>query len=40
MIDSDFRGNMRVIMSNFSSNRTEFNVGDRIAQVFFRKRRA
>ena len=38
MIDSDFRGNMRVILSNFSSSRIEFNVGDRIAHVLVQKK--
>ena len=38
MIDSDFRGNIRVIRSNFSSSRVEFNFGDRIAQVLFQKK--
>ena len=37
MIDSDLRGNMRVILSNFSSSRVEFNVGHRIAPVVFQK---
>ena len=39
IIDPDFRGNTGVIMSNFSSNRLEFNVVDRIAQVLFQKKR-
>ena len=33
ILDSDFRGNVRVILHNFSANRVEFNTGDRIAQV-------
>ena len=38
IIDSDFRGNTRVILSNFSSSRVESNIGDRIAQVLFQKK--
>ena len=38
IIDPDFRGNLRVIMSNFSSNKIHFNVRDRIAQVLFQKK--
>ena len=38
MIDSDFRGNVRVILSNFSSSRVEFNAGDRIEKVIFQKK--
>ena len=35
MIDSDFRGNIHVILCISSGSRVEFNVGDRIAQVLF-----
>ena len=38
MIDSDYRGNVRVILHNFSQKRVEFNTGDRIAQILFQKR--
>ena len=38
MIDCDLRGNMRVIRSNISSRRVEFNIGRRIAQVVFQKK--
>ena len=38
MIDSDFRGNVRVILSNFSSSRVAINAGDRIAKVIFKKK--
>ena len=37
MIDSDFRRNVRVILSNFSSSGVEFNAGDRIAKAIFQK---
>ena len=39
IIDPDFRGNIGVIMSNFSSNRLEVNVVDRISQVLFQKKK-
>ena len=38
MINSDYRGNVRVILHNFSQKRVEFNTGDRIAQILFQKK--
>ena len=38
IIDSDLRGNIRVVQHNFSQNRVKFNTGDRIAQVLFQKK--
>ena len=38
MTDSDFRGNVRVIPSNFWSSRVELNAGERIAKVIFQKK--
>ena len=38
MIYSDFRGNIHVILSSFSSSRVEINVGDRIGQVLFQRK--
>ena len=38
IIDSDFRGNVRVILHNFSTNRVEFSTGDRIAQVLLQNK--
>ena len=38
ILDSDHRGNVRVTLHNLSNNRTDFDVGDRIAQVLFQKR--
>ena len=38
IIDSDYRGNVRIISHNFSQNRIEFNVRDRIGQVLFKKK--
>ena len=35
VIDSDFRGNMSVILKNTSSKAVEIEAGGRIAQVFF-----
>ena len=35
IIDSDYRGNVRVIMRNLSEKRIEFETGDRIAQIVF-----
>ena len=35
IIDSNYRGNVRVILHNFSNKRVEFNTGDRIAQILF-----
>ena len=37
IIDSDYRGNIRVVLHNFSNNRVEFNTSDRIAQIHFEK---
>lgn len=37
IIDSDYRGNIRVVLHNFSNNRVEFNTSDRIAQIRFEK---
>ena len=39
IIDSDYRGNVRVILHSFSNKRVEFNTSDRIAQIFFEKKR-
>ena len=38
VIDSDYRGNLRVILHNFSKKRVYFNTGDRIAQILFQKK--
>ena len=38
MIYSDFRGNIHVILSSFSSSRVEINIGDRIGQVLFQRK--
>ena len=35
--DSDYRGNVCVVLHNLSDKRIEFSVGDRIAQVVFQK---
>ena len=35
VIDSDFRGNMSVILKNTSYKAVEIEAGGRIAQVFF-----
>ena len=35
IIDSNYRGNVMVILHNFSNKRVEFNTGDRIAQILF-----
>ena len=37
VIDSDFRGNMSVILKNTSYKAVEIDAGGRIAQVFFKK---
>ena len=37
IVDADYRGNIRVILTNLSNSRVEFNAGDRIAQVLFQK---
>ena len=39
IIDSDYRGNARVILYNFSDKRVEFNTGDRIAQILYKKKK-
>ena len=39
IIDSDYRGNVRMILYNFSDKRLEFNTGDCIAQILFQKNR-
>ena len=39
IINSDFRGNVRVILCNFSTNRVEFITGDRNAQVVSQKKK-
>ena len=37
VVDSDDRGNVRVIMTNLSDSAIEFETRDRIAQVLFIK---
>ena len=37
VVDSDYRGNASVILTNFSSSDVEVNVGDKIAQIMFIK---
>ena len=37
VVDSDYRGNISVILTNFSSSDVEVNIGDRIAQIMFVK---
>ena len=39
IIDSDYSGNVRVILNNLSQNRLESKTGDRIAQVLFQKKK-
>ena len=39
IVDVDYSGNIRVIFTNLSNNRVEFNDGDRIAQVVFQKKK-
>ena len=39
IIDSDYRGNVKVILNNFSDKRVEFNIGDRIVQILFQKKK-
>ena len=36
-IDSDYRGDVGVILKNFSDEPFEINTGDRIAQIVFAK---
>ena len=38
LVDSNYRGNVRVIVHNLPKNRVEFNTGDRIAQVLSQKK--
>ena len=38
IIDSDYRGNVMVILINLFDRRVEFNAGDTIAQVLFQKK--
>ena len=38
VIDSDYRGNISVILTNFSSWNVEIKKGDRIAQIIFLKK--
>ena len=38
VIDSDYRGNISVILTNFASSDGNVKVGDRIAQIMFLKR--
>lgn len=38
VLDSDYRGNISVILTNFSSWSVNIEKGDRIAQVMFIKR--
>lgn len=37
VIDSDYRGNISVILTNFSALNVDVNIGDRIAQIMFVK---
>ena len=39
LVDSNYRGNVRVIVHNLPKNRVEFNTGDRIAQVLSQKKK-
>ena len=39
ILDSDHRGNVRVIFHNLSNNRIEINLRNRIAQVLFKKKK-
>lgn len=38
IIDSDFRGNVTVVLHNFSTNRVEFITSHRITQVLFQRK--
>ena len=40
IIDSDYRGNVRVILHNISKKRAEFNTCDCIAQILFEKKKS
>ena len=35
VVDTDYRGNVRVILTNLSDRTNEIETGDRIAQVLF-----
>ena len=37
IVDADYRGNMRVKLTNLAGNRVGFNTGGRITQVLFQK---
>ena len=37
VVNSNYRGNISVVLDNPSNKRIEFSVGDRIAQVIFWK---
>ena len=37
VVNSNYRGNISVVLDNLSNKRIEFSVGDRIAQVIFEK---
>ena len=37
VVDSDYRGNISVILTNFASFDVEIKVGDKIAQIMFTK---
>lgn len=37
VIDSDFRGNVKVVLHNLFDRQAEFETGDRTAQVVFKK---
>ena len=37
VIDSDYRGNISVIFTNFSASNVDVKIGDRIAQIMFVK---
>ena len=37
VIDSDYRGNISVILTNFSASNVDVKIGDRIAQIMFVK---
>ena len=37
VVDSDYRGNISVILTNFGSGDVNINIGDKIAQIMFVK---
>ena len=39
VIDSDFRGDIYIILTNFSQRTIEIETGDRIAQLIFLRKR-